>query len=239
MVRAENANAYAESAWIQATLGPSVPNNLNSAFLNASTARLSWSDSTGESQYEIYRWTEDNATVRIATLTADTTQYDVSGLASGSRQWYMVRAVATGGAAAESVWLQVAVPPSGPGGTSLSVGDPTTAADFSFAQQHLQASHIARGAVGSIATSSALGEASSQLDSENASPWYGPMQVAGQSLAHHQESGARERGGVRTAALLELEREDDDCLGLDAVLLGRQPGIDSLTAWELFGHAVW
>ena len=81
---------------------PTAPNSLTASAVSASQVNLTWNDAaSNETGFKVYQQTgSQSAWVQIATLTANTTSLAVSGLATGSTNYYF--AVSASNAAGES-----------------------------------------------------------------------------------------------------------------------------------------
>ncbi|MDP9023586.1 MAG: N-acetylmuramoyl-L-alanine amidase [Actinomycetota bacterium] len=82
---------------------PPAPTTVTASATGATTARVTWTDVTTESGYEVERTTAsatapDTDWTSVASVATDTTAYDDSGLRSSTTYWYRVRAVNRAGA---------------------------------------------------------------------------------------------------------------------------------------------
>jgi len=96
-VQSFNATNFASIDWVTAVTSATsitAPTNLKATTLSASTIALSWNDSVGETGYRIFRWDGNsaNAPVMIATLAANVTGYQATGLLPGKAYWFYVQA---------------------------------------------------------------------------------------------------------------------------------------------------
>jgi fibronectin type 3 domain-containing protein len=113
-VRAINATNYANSAWVmgttQATL-ISPPTNVVAQAVSSSVINLSWNDGANEAGYRVYQWNGDQNTspVVIATLAANATAYQATGLLAGRTYQFYIQAV-NGSNTANSAWVQATTP---------------------------------------------------------------------------------------------------------------------------------
>lgn len=117
-VQSFNPTNTASTDWVTAsTTATSItaPANIKAVAVNASTIALSWTDSTGETGYRVYRWDGNSlsAPALVATLAANVTGYQAVGLVPGKTYWFYVQAF-NATHSANSVWAQatttVAVP---------------------------------------------------------------------------------------------------------------------------------
>jgi hypothetical protein len=82
---------------------PVAPSNLTATPLSTSSIRLAWADNaTNESGYLLERSADGTTFTTIATLGANTTAYDDTGLAEGTTYYYRVRAFNVAGQSAPS-----------------------------------------------------------------------------------------------------------------------------------------
>ncbi len=80
---------------------PDAPTGLGAAAMGSSRIDLTWGDgSTNETGFEVERRVPGGSFARIATVGANTTSFQNTGLAAGSTFEYQVRAVSGGGASA-------------------------------------------------------------------------------------------------------------------------------------------
>jgi hypothetical protein len=112
MVQAFNNTNMANSGWVTATTmaqGLIAPGNLTTQVVNANTLGLSWSDVTGETGYRIFRWNGVTGVqpVVIATLAANTTGFQATGLLPGTTYWFYVQAY-NATAFANTTWVSAA-----------------------------------------------------------------------------------------------------------------------------------
>jgi hypothetical protein len=96
-VQAYNATNVVSTDWISATTSATsitAPTNLKATAVNAGTIGLSWKDSVGENGYRVYQWNGSSVTspVLVATLAANTTGYQATGLVPGQTYYYYVQA---------------------------------------------------------------------------------------------------------------------------------------------------
>jgi fibronectin type 3 domain-containing protein len=108
-VQAFNSTNSASSDWVAAatkSLSLSPPANVQTQVLGASTIGLSWTDAGTETGYRVYRWDGSSASsaVLIATLAANTTGYQATGLLPGKTYWFYVQAF-NATAIANSGWV--------------------------------------------------------------------------------------------------------------------------------------
>jgi titin len=112
-VQSVNPTNSANSSWVSATTtspGITAP-PLTAQVLGPSTIALSWKDVNNETGFKIYEWNGNSALspVLIATLPAQTTGYQVTGLLPGTTYWFYVQAFnATN--FANSAWVSAATP---------------------------------------------------------------------------------------------------------------------------------
>lgn len=113
-VQSFNATNSASTDWVTAvTTATSItaPTSVKATAVNASTIGLSWQDSAGETGYRIFRWDGNNANapVQVATLAANVTGYQATGLLPGKAYWFYVQAFnATN--SANSSWVTAVTP---------------------------------------------------------------------------------------------------------------------------------
>jgi hypothetical protein len=126
----ERAIVGAPGPTLSVTLNASDPTN---------AVRLSWTNVTGESGYEIARSADGRTYARVATTVADKTTWSNSRLVSGATYWYQVRAITDGIAGAYSAPARITLAPelaapSAPGQLSvrLSTSQPTTGVVLSW-----------------------------------------------------------------------------------------------------------
>lgn len=140
-VQAYNATNTASSDWLTAqtsTTAITAPTGLKANTVNASTIGLSWKDSVSETGYRVYRWDGNNANspVLIATLAANVTGYQATGLLPGKTYWFYVQAfnVTT---VANSTWAQAttvaALPLQAPGNVTA-IADGSTSVRVSWVE---------------------------------------------------------------------------------------------------------
>jgi hypothetical protein len=133
-VQSFNATNSASTDWVTAvTTATSItsPTNFKATTLTASTIGLSWRDSTGETGYRVYRWDGNSAStpVQVATLGANVTGYQATGLLPGKKYWFYVQAFNSTNSA-NSAWVAamtaVAVPLAPPGQLTPQVVGPNS-----------------------------------------------------------------------------------------------------------------
>src|SRR5882724_1853581 len=92
---------FSNEAW--ATLAPAAPSGLTAAAVSASQITLSWNDVTGETSYKVLRSSNGGGTwTQVATVGANVTSYQNTGLASATTYSYCVVATNAGGDSAAS-----------------------------------------------------------------------------------------------------------------------------------------
>jgi large repetitive protein len=131
-LQAFNATNTASTDWITATTKATsitAPTSLKATPLSASTIGLSWKDALGETGYRIFRWDGNsmNNPVQIATLAANVTGYQATGLLPGKAYWFYVQAF-NASASANSLWVNAVTLAAAPLGaptqlTATVVGD--------------------------------------------------------------------------------------------------------------------
>ena len=91
-------------SFAQTMTPPTAPSGLTATAISSSQINLAWTDnSTNEDNFIVARSTVSGGPYSdIATLAANTTSYNNTGLASGTTYYYVVRAVNTGGSSANS-----------------------------------------------------------------------------------------------------------------------------------------
>lgn len=147
-VQSFNATNSATTDWVTAvTTATSItaPTNFKATTLSASTIGLSWNDSVGETGYRVFRWDGNsaNAPVQVATLAANVTGFQATGLLPGKAYWFYVKAF-NGTSSANSVWANATTlaaqplqPPTnltptivGPNSVKLTWQEPTRAVGY-------------------------------------------------------------------------------------------------------------
>ena len=150
-LQAFNATNSATTDWISATTtsaGIASPTNVKATAVNASTIALSWNDGASETGYRIFRWNGVAGTTPavIASLSANTTGYQATGLLPGTTYSFYVQAFnATN--FANSAWVtlattaalpllpptQVLITTTGPSSVLLSWTEPARAVGYRVA----------------------------------------------------------------------------------------------------------
>jgi len=115
-VQAYNANNTATSAWLTgATLSNQFtgPTNLVAQTAGSDKINLTWTDGNGEANYRVYRWDGNSGTtpVLIASLGANVTSYQATGLLPGKQYWYYVQGVNSANTVANSSWASATTTP--------------------------------------------------------------------------------------------------------------------------------
>ncbi len=90
--------------------GPTLAVTLNASD-PTNAVRLSWTNVTGESGYEIARSADGRTYARVSTTAADKTTWSNGKLVSGATYWYQVRAMTNGLAGAYSTPVRVTLAP--------------------------------------------------------------------------------------------------------------------------------
>ncbi len=121
-VRAGNATQTSDySNQTQATLAPLAPSGLAVTAVSSSQINLAWNDVSGESSYKVQRSSNGTTWTTIATVGANITTYQSTGLAATTTYFYRVVASNAGGDSAPSdlasgTTMAVPTPPSAPAG---------------------------------------------------------------------------------------------------------------------------
>ncbi len=135
-VQAFNATNSASSAWVSATTssyGIVSPSNVKTTVVGASTIALSWNDVANETGYRVFRWNGVSGVTPsvIATLSANTTGYQATGLLPGKTYWFYVQAFNSVNFA-NSVWVtgvtQPALPLQPPTALDVDITGPNSVA---------------------------------------------------------------------------------------------------------------
>ncbi|MCH8923490.1 MAG: fibronectin type III domain-containing protein, partial [Planctomycetes bacterium] len=93
-VGAYNSAGSAFTAWGSGSTfvtPPTAPGTLNVSTVSSTELDLSWNDSTGETGYYVYRWGSSGSEF-VTSLSAGTTSFRATGLASGQNYWFTVGA---------------------------------------------------------------------------------------------------------------------------------------------------
>lgn len=99
----ESANSNEASATPAAPVAPAAPSNLTATSTGKKKIRINWTDnSNNETGFKIERSTDGVNFAQIATVVADIVTYQNTGLASGTRYYYRVRATNGSGDSAYS-----------------------------------------------------------------------------------------------------------------------------------------
>ena len=79
---------------------PNIPENINVTAVNSTALNIDWEERgiIGVDHYNVYEYDITNANkTLIATVSAPTTEYQHTGLTSGTTHYYVVTAVSSGG----------------------------------------------------------------------------------------------------------------------------------------------
>lgn len=88
---------------------PTTPGSFTAAAVSTNQVRLSWIDSSHETEYRIYQWNGMSATL-INVIGVNSTSYNVFGLAANTTYYFYVEA-ANGIGKAATGWVSVTTPP--------------------------------------------------------------------------------------------------------------------------------
>lgn len=96
-VQAYNADNSVSTSWVTASTtgeGLATPTGLKASANGAGTIALSWGNAAGATGYRVYQWSGNSLSspVMIATLPANTTAYQATGLSPGATYWFYVQA---------------------------------------------------------------------------------------------------------------------------------------------------
>ena len=108
-VQSSNATNFASSGWATVTtISPllTAPGNLQATPIDAATIGLSWTNSVNATGYNVYGWNgvSSSSPVVIATLAANTTGFQATGLSPGQTYWFYVQAF-TATTTANTAWV--------------------------------------------------------------------------------------------------------------------------------------
>jgi titin len=111
-VESFNATNFASSAWLAVTtLAPLLtsPGNLQTSVINSATIGLSWTNSASATGYKVYEWNGVSTSnpIVMATLAANTTSYQATGLQPGQTYWFYVQAF-NQATTANTAWVSAA-----------------------------------------------------------------------------------------------------------------------------------
>jgi fibronectin type 3 domain-containing protein len=90
---------------------PSAPTGVSATPLSSTSIRINWTDSTGETSYDVYRWNSATAAwVVIAHPAAGSTQYTDPSLASGTTYYHYVCATNANGSTCAANYTTATTP---------------------------------------------------------------------------------------------------------------------------------
>ncbi len=93
-IEAYDDTSFARTGWSSADMPPdpvTQPGSFQVTGISQTQLKLTWTDSTGETGYRVFRW-NGAAAVLVNTLAADTTSYTAGGLTAGQSMYYYVEA---------------------------------------------------------------------------------------------------------------------------------------------------
>src|SRR5205807_118223 len=119
-VRATNSkgDSIYSNAVVCSTSAPAAPSNLTAAAASASQINLTWTDNANnDTGIKIERSTDGSTFTQIATVAANVTAYNNTGLAANTQYYYRVRATnVTGDSAYSNVVTSITAAPLAPSG---------------------------------------------------------------------------------------------------------------------------
>jgi hypothetical protein len=115
-VQSFNNTNTAHTDWISGStqaIQLTAPTNLTAQVVSSNTLALAWKDGGAEVGYRVYRWDGNNAVspVVIATLPANSTAYQATGLLPGKTYWFYVQAFNSSNSVANSTWASATTTP--------------------------------------------------------------------------------------------------------------------------------
>lgn len=118
-IQAFNANNIANTAWIGGstlTMQFTGPTNVQAQTAGTDKINLSWNDGNGEAGYRVFRWNGSSSTSPelIATLGANITTYQATGLSAGQEYWFYVQGFNSANTVANSAWASATTTPFAP-----------------------------------------------------------------------------------------------------------------------------
>lgn len=113
-VQAYNSSNFANSGWVTGrtlSISLSAPTNVKAVAVDGSTINVSWNDGANETGYRVYRWNGNTGEqpVLVATLAANSTGFQDTGLLAGRTYKYYVQSF-TATSTANSGWVEATTP---------------------------------------------------------------------------------------------------------------------------------